>query len=326
MLDVTQPTEELPGATAPVLSAAVLARIHELNLDYIELLAAEHNAASAGDGQLQHLPCKLPRAIAELSPTARASLAALPYTLYSLGFEDEKFWRSLAEPAALAASLSMSSATRSRTARRCKRHCARSRCCMRGMSRRRVRSRRGSSMRCRRRRAAVDGHAAVVRQASRRASRLAAAAALADESRLLAGPGALRGARQISSGSRLRRLLGSQLIAARAAGIGVAVAALAGALSRMTVAQRAAARDGVVAELRANVVERRVEVLIAAASGTVNRSSCGVLVRSVAPTPSRRTAARGCSRSHSSSSFVAASSSGRVSWVAGGSGPAACRS
>ena len=33
-------TEELPGATAPVLSAAVLARIHELNLDYIELLAA----------------------------------------------------------------------------------------------------------------------------------------------------------------------------------------------------------------------------------------------------------------------------------------------
>ena len=100
-------TEELPGASAPVLSAAVLARIHELNLDYIELLVAEHSAADTGDCQLQHLPCKLHAAIAELSPSARASLAALPYTLYSLGFEDEKLWRSLAEPGALAASLSM---------------------------------------------------------------------------------------------------------------------------------------------------------------------------------------------------------------------------
>jgi hypothetical protein len=100
-------TEELPGATAPVLSAAILARIHELNLDYIELLAAEHNTADASDGQLQHLPCKLHAAIAGLSPTGRVSLAALPYTLYSLGFEDEKLWRSLAEPGALAASLSM---------------------------------------------------------------------------------------------------------------------------------------------------------------------------------------------------------------------------
>jgi hypothetical protein len=100
-------TEELPGASAPVLSATVLARIQELNLDYIELLAVEHTAGHASDGQLQHLPCKLHAAIAELSPSARGSLAALPYTLYSLGFEDEKLWRSLAEPASLAASLSM---------------------------------------------------------------------------------------------------------------------------------------------------------------------------------------------------------------------------
>ena len=100
--------EELPGASAPILSDAVLARIHEINLDYIELLTAEHNAAEDIDGQLQHLPCKLHAAIAELSPSARVSLASLPYTLYSLGFEDEKLWRSLAEPAALATSLSMS--------------------------------------------------------------------------------------------------------------------------------------------------------------------------------------------------------------------------
>jgi hypothetical protein len=101
-------TEELPGASAPVLSAAVLARIHELNLDYLELLTAEHNAGHASEGQLQHLPHKLHAAIAALLPPARLSLAALPYTLYSLGFEDEKLWRSLAEPAALATSLSMS--------------------------------------------------------------------------------------------------------------------------------------------------------------------------------------------------------------------------
>jgi hypothetical protein len=98
-------TDQLPGASAPVLSAAVLARIHELNLDYLDLLAAEHNDPPAAGGQLQHLPCKLHASIAALPTTARSSLAALPYTLYSLGFEDEKLWRSLAEPAALAASL-----------------------------------------------------------------------------------------------------------------------------------------------------------------------------------------------------------------------------
>ena len=101
-------TEELPGVSTPILSAAVLARIRELNLDYIELLAAERNAGGASDGQLQHLPCKLHAAIAEMSAAARASLAALPYTLYSLGFEDEKLWRALAQPAALSASMSMS--------------------------------------------------------------------------------------------------------------------------------------------------------------------------------------------------------------------------
>src|SRR5512138_1568787 len=101
-------TDELPGASAPVLSAAVLARIHELNLDYIELLAAEHNTRTTSDGQLQHLPCKLHAMIGALAPPARVALAAMPYTLYSLGFENEKLWRSLAEPAVLMTTLSMS--------------------------------------------------------------------------------------------------------------------------------------------------------------------------------------------------------------------------
>lgn len=93
--------EDLPGSTAPVLSAALLARIHELNLDYLELLAAEHKTAN-DSGQLQYLPSKLHAVIAGLSPSARALLAALPYTLYSLGFEDEKFWRSNGAPGELA--------------------------------------------------------------------------------------------------------------------------------------------------------------------------------------------------------------------------------
>jgi hypothetical protein len=100
-------TEELPGTSAPVLSAGVLARIHELNLDYLGLLAAEHNDSHPAAGQLQYLPCKLHAIIAGLSPPARSSLAALPCTLYSLGFEDERLWRSFTEPAALSASLSM---------------------------------------------------------------------------------------------------------------------------------------------------------------------------------------------------------------------------
>jgi hypothetical protein len=123
-------TEEALGVSAPVLSATVLTRIHELNFDYLELLAAEHSAEDVGRssgssrvcdsaarsqlelqphiGQLRHLPCRLHAAISELSPAARMALASLPYTLYSLGFEDEKLWRSLAQPAALGSSLSMS--------------------------------------------------------------------------------------------------------------------------------------------------------------------------------------------------------------------------
>jgi hypothetical protein len=47
----------------------------------------------------------------------------------------------------------------------------------------------------------------------------------------------------------------------------VAVTATAGALSWLTVAQRAAARDGIVTELRADVVESSIQVLIAGGFG-----------------------------------------------------------
>ena len=65
--------EGSPGASAPVLSAALLARIHELNLDYVELLISEH-ASQGCAAQLQHLPPRLLPTIAlsgrRLSPRA----------------------------------------------------------------------------------------------------------------------------------------------------------------------------------------------------------------------------------------------------------------
>jgi hypothetical protein len=92
-------TERLPGSTAPVLSAALLARIHQLNLDYLDLLIAERASISCA-AQLQHLPRSLIPMLGSLATPARRALAATPFTLYSLGFEDEGFWGAACEAAA----------------------------------------------------------------------------------------------------------------------------------------------------------------------------------------------------------------------------------
>jgi hypothetical protein len=97
---------ELPGATTPVLTADLLARIHELNLDYLDLLLAEQAVGDEG-GQVQQLPVRVREGLAMLSPSARRALAAMPYTLYSLGFEDEGFWRFACDPAALLVPMSV---------------------------------------------------------------------------------------------------------------------------------------------------------------------------------------------------------------------------
>jgi hypothetical protein len=80
--------DDLPGASAPVLSAAILARIHDLNCDYLDLLRRDA-AASSGCS----LPNKVLRALADLPSNARRQLATVPFTLYSLGFEDQELWR-----------------------------------------------------------------------------------------------------------------------------------------------------------------------------------------------------------------------------------------
>jgi hypothetical protein len=81
----------VPGSRAPVLSTALLARIHELNTDYVELLLAERSPAGQG-GATDALPQKVLEALGELNGEARDRLAACPFTLFSLGFDDQRFW------------------------------------------------------------------------------------------------------------------------------------------------------------------------------------------------------------------------------------------
>lgn len=77
---------------APVLRPDLLCRIRELNSDYLELLASER-AVPECTGQLQYLPPRLRSSFADLSVEQRARLAAAPYALYSLRFEDARFWQ-----------------------------------------------------------------------------------------------------------------------------------------------------------------------------------------------------------------------------------------
>lgn len=79
---------------APILDGALLGRIHQLNLDYLELMVAE-SASGECASQLQHLPSALRGAFAALPVNALSAMAETSYTLYSLGFEDEHFWASI---------------------------------------------------------------------------------------------------------------------------------------------------------------------------------------------------------------------------------------
>ncbi len=85
-------------AFAPVLRQEILLRIHELNSDYLELLAIERAGAECA-GQLQFFTPKVQAALAEISFEHRARLAAAPYALYSLRFEDPRFWQTACDTA-----------------------------------------------------------------------------------------------------------------------------------------------------------------------------------------------------------------------------------
>ena len=85
--------EVVSGRCTPVLSRALLARTLELNLDYVGLVLA---APSAGF-QAEALPQKVMDALAATGAAARTALASCPYTLFSLAFDDTRFWSAALE-------------------------------------------------------------------------------------------------------------------------------------------------------------------------------------------------------------------------------------
>jgi hypothetical protein len=98
----TRITEDASGSTcAPVLRADLLARIQALNADYLDLLIAEFEA---GDSHAQCFPPRFGAALAQAPRSARQRIAAVPYTLFSLCFEEARFWRTVcaAQPAPFA--------------------------------------------------------------------------------------------------------------------------------------------------------------------------------------------------------------------------------
>jgi hypothetical protein len=82
----------LPGGSTPILTTELLSQLYELNLDYLELLIAERAGPDAIG--IRFLPERLLDALANSSLDARQNLAASSFSLYSLGFEDQRFWLS----------------------------------------------------------------------------------------------------------------------------------------------------------------------------------------------------------------------------------------
>ncbi len=81
----------VPGTRAPVLSRALLARTHELNLDYVELMLAERSPPLQGVAA-ETLPVRTLDALEALEDAARRAVTACPFTLYTIGFDDQRFW------------------------------------------------------------------------------------------------------------------------------------------------------------------------------------------------------------------------------------------
>lgn len=82
-------TDGMPGAAAPVLAADLLARVASLNLDYLELLIAARPAS----GGMRFLPDRVLESLRKADSASLRSLASAAFSLYSLGFEDQEFWR-----------------------------------------------------------------------------------------------------------------------------------------------------------------------------------------------------------------------------------------
>jgi len=89
-------TDVLPGATAPVLRADLLARLHALNADYLELLATQPAASELSTC----LPPRVHAGLVALGPSERRRIARTPYALYSFRFDEVRLWQKICTPAA----------------------------------------------------------------------------------------------------------------------------------------------------------------------------------------------------------------------------------
>jgi hypothetical protein len=78
------------AATSPVLTPSLLSRIQRLNLEYLQLLLDTQMQSPCAHADC--LPQGLLQSLRKLLPEALQMVAAAPYALYSLGFEDQEFW------------------------------------------------------------------------------------------------------------------------------------------------------------------------------------------------------------------------------------------
>ena len=82
--------DSLLGIGGPIISTELLGHLRELNLDYLDLLLAERGAAHG----IRFLPDRILDELEQCPLDTRRALAATKFSLYSLGFEDQHFWRS----------------------------------------------------------------------------------------------------------------------------------------------------------------------------------------------------------------------------------------
>lgn len=102
---------------APLLHPALLARVRQLNLHYLQLLRVESRDV-AGGNQLLQLPRPCRQALLQLSPAACERLCATPYPLYSMGFEDAHLWPAACASVRLGEGLSLMDHSPATAARR----------------------------------------------------------------------------------------------------------------------------------------------------------------------------------------------------------------
>lgn len=96
-LMTTRIKEDSHSPLAPVLRVDLLDSLHALNADYLELLVREFNG-SLFAGQLQYLPSRLHPPFGQLTDEHRLRISRAPYALYSLRFEDARFWQRACRP------------------------------------------------------------------------------------------------------------------------------------------------------------------------------------------------------------------------------------